>query len=57
MYFPACRYLCSPTRARTCAPCSGNPVLTTGPPGKSTVCSFYKYLRPRKKQPIRMDKI
>ena len=50
MHFPVCRDICSPTKARTCAPCSGSPVLTTAPPGEVHCLQFLnKYLRPRKK--------
>ena len=35
--------LSSPTRDRTCAPCSGSAVLTNGPPGKSRGATFFSF--------------
>ena len=37
MHTCSMQYLSSPTRYRTCAPCLGNRVLTTGLPGKSSI--------------------
>ena len=31
-----------PSRDRTCVPCSRSTVLTTGPPGKSSILMFFK---------------